>query len=144
MNRNILFVSSVIVAIISAGVTYTFFPRTIIVNNNSSTEPVVHLIHYNWRVTKIDWEHQIVDVNFTLFNSGSEDAIFTLSIDLYDEEDKPVTSEEYQILLNGTTVQTFQKRFSLTRPEWNPPIDCIEFYCQYFFENSKGYEFPIH
>jgi hypothetical protein len=34
-------------------------------------EPMVHLIYYEWKVIVINWEHEYVQVNYTLFNSGS-------------------------------------------------------------------------
>jgi hypothetical protein len=110
-------------------------------------EPMVHLINYEWAVTILDWEHQRVDVNFTLFNSGLSPATFTLSIDLFDTSKegyhKHVDSNEWELTVNGTTVETFNKRFHLTRPAESNHIDCIEFYCPYFFENSLGYELSI-
>ncbi len=110
-------------------------------------EPTVHLIDYEWAVTILDWEHQRVDVNFTLFNSGLSPTEFTLSIDLFDcsEEDhhKYVDSNEWELTINRTTVETFNRRFYLTKPAESWHIDCIEFYSPYSFENSKGYESPI-
>ena len=106
-------------------------------------DPMVHLIDYEWEVVILDWEHQLVEVNFTLFNSGLSLAEFTLSIDLFDG-DEHVASEEWMLNLNGTTVETLTKRFYLTKPAESCHIDCIEFYSIYFFENSKGYESPIH
>jgi hypothetical protein len=112
------------------------------------SEPNVHLIDYEWNVRTLDWEHQRVEVNFTLFNSGIAPANFTLSIDVFDTSkespDSHVTSSEWDLGLNGTTVETFTKIFYLTKPTESWHIDCIEFHSIYFFENSLGYETPIH
>lgn len=51
-----------------------------------STAPSVHLVSYEWDVRVIDWEHEYVEVNITLLNSGNASAEFTLEIDLYDDE----------------------------------------------------------
>jgi len=112
------------------------------------SEPNVHLIDYEWDVSILDWEHQRVDVNFTLFNSGIAPATFTLSIDVFDTSkespDNHVTSSEWNLVLNGTTVETFTKVFYLTKPTESWHIDCIEFHSIYFFENSLGHETPLH
>jgi len=111
-------------------------------------EPMVHLTDYEWTVIILDWEHQLVDVNFTLFNSGFSSANFTLSIDVFNSsKERPynhVASDEWEIFLNATTVETFTKRFFLTKPTESWHIDCIEFYSVYFFENSLGYEESIN
>jgi len=114
---------------------------------NYIKEPMVHLVDYEWAAIIMDWEHQRVDVNFTLFNSGLSPANFTLCIDIFDSsKERPnnhVDSGEWELFLNGTTIETFTKRFHLTKPTDSWHIDCIEFYCPYFFENSLGYDASI-
>lgn len=52
-----------------------------------SATPSINLVNYEWGVRAVDWEHEYVEVNITLLNSGNASAEFTLEIDLYDDEE---------------------------------------------------------
>jgi len=70
--------------------------------------PSVHLVSYEWDVRVIDWEHEYVEVNVTLLNSGNATAEFTLEIDLYDDE-QYFGSQLWEIELPANHEETFTK-----------------------------------
>ena len=51
------------------------------------TAPSVHVVSHEWSIEVVDWEHEYVEVNITLLNSGNASAEFVLEVDLYDEEE---------------------------------------------------------
>ena len=70
--------------------------------------PSVDLVSYEWDVRVIDWEHEYVEVNITLLNSGNTNAEFTLEIDLYDDE-QYFESQLWGIELPAKHEETFTK-----------------------------------
>lgn len=70
--------------------------------------PSVDLVSYEWDVRVIDWEHEYVEVNITLLNSGNSSAEFTLEIDLYDDE-QYFESQLWKIELPANHEETFTK-----------------------------------
>jgi hypothetical protein len=100
-------------------------------------KPLVHLVSYQWKVVVIDWEHEYVLLNYTLFNSGYTDADFTLSIDFLDNQES-FMSEEYPIRVNATSKQVFSDvgiYYELLVNHHH--ANGIKFYCVYFEETSE-------
>lgn len=100
-------------------------------------EPLVHLIYYEWKVVVINWEHEYVQVNYTLFNSGYTNANFTLSIDLFDNQE-PFKSKEWEIQVNATSKKVFTDVRIYCDLLVDPHhADAIEFNSIYFHEYSN-------
>jgi len=100
-------------------------------------KPLVHLVSYQWKVVVVNWEHEYVLLNYTLFNSGYTDADFTLSIDLLDNRES-FMSEEYSIHVNATSEQVFSDlRIYYELLVNQHHANGIEFYCPYFEEISE-------
>jgi hypothetical protein len=72
------------------------------------TAPSVHLIGHEWDVKVVDWEHEYVEVNVTLLNSGNASAEFVLEVDLYDEGEY-VTCQLWGIELPAKHEETFTR-----------------------------------
>ncbi|UCG44651.1 MAG: hypothetical protein JSV58_04385 [Candidatus Bathyarchaeota archaeon] len=72
--------------------------------------PSVHLIAYEWdiRSGRPTWEHEYVEVNVTLLNSGNTSAEFTLEVDLYDEGEY-FTCQLWKVKLPAQHEETFTK-----------------------------------
>ena len=100
-------------------------------------KPLVHLVRYQWKVVVINWEHEYVQLNYTLLNSGYADADFTLSIDLLDNQES-FTSKEWEIHIDATSKQVFTDvRIYYELLVNHHHANGIEFYCPYFEETSE-------
>jgi len=80
--KHVVLVSGIMVGTLVSVLFVAIYQKT----PTSSASPSVHLVSYEWDVKVIDWEHEYVEVNITLLNSGNASAEFTLEIDLYDDE----------------------------------------------------------
>ena len=134
MKRSLLVLALTVALGISVGVNLWQFYNIASLNSELSRARV-HLVTYDWGIVASDWEYQIVQVNFTLFNSGRSDAEFTLSIDLFDGAEQ-VESEEWEFRVNATRAETVSKRIYVLKLTDNCHIDSIEFYCPYFHNSS--------
>ena len=74
----------------------------------NSLEASIHLVTYEWDVRVIDWEHECVELNITLFNSGDGDGKFGLEVNLYDGQEN-FGSELWEIKLPAKHQETFTK-----------------------------------
>lgn len=74
-----------------------------------SPSPSIHLISYECDIKVIDWEHEYVEANITIRNSGDGDAEFTLEISLYDDGEYFGFCEQWPIKLAAGTEETFTR-----------------------------------
>jgi hypothetical protein len=84
----------------------------VIVVQKQSTPPLssdVQLVSYEWDVKVVSWEHEYVEANITLLNSGNGDAKFTLEISLYDDGEYFGFCKLWPIELAAGTEETFTK-----------------------------------
>ena len=75
--KHIMLISGILVGVIA------FF---IFQQPSSLGTPLVHLVDYEWDIYVESWEHESVEANITIFNSGDGDANFTIEIGLYDDD----------------------------------------------------------
>jgi len=129
--KHVVLVSGIVVGILASVLFVAFYQNPPI----SSATPSVHLVGYEWDVKVVDWEHEYVEANITLLNSGNDSAEFTLEIDLYDDE-QYFGCQLWRIELPANHEETFTKTVSYELLVNKHQANAIEIICGIYGEDD--------
>ena len=129
--KHVVLISGITVGILASVLLIAIYQKP----PTSSATPPVHLVNYEWDVKVIDWEHEYVEVNITLLNSGNASAEFTLEIDLYDDE-QYFGCQLWGIELPANHEETFTKNVLYELLVNNHHANAIEIICGIYGEDD--------